>query len=220
MASNYSLVHSDLKDQVHTLLKEKVLSGVYPPGTRLVIDTLAEEFQVSRTPIRDAIHGLVSQGLISSRGKGYSLINPTIDEILDISSIRLSLELLAVEQCTKRCSDDEIEILKESVSIMSENSIEHVLNRADDIDFHDKILAFSKNTKLPFYLGNVRDIWWLIRKWASPENMDSVSNATIKQHRDLVDKIAARDAKGAVRVMTRHHKLGEKVILKSYKYSE
>ena len=220
MASKFSLVHSDLKDQIYSLLKEKVLSGVYKPGTRLVIDLLAEEFEVSRTPIRDAIHGLVSQGLIISQGKGYNLINPTIDEILDISSIRLSLESLAVEQCANRCSDEDIEVLREYVT-SSKELLESVSLYEDyDIDFHNKILSFSKNTKLPFYLGNVRDLWWLIRKWSYPDNKGRIRKITTKQHEDLVEKIANRDPKGAVRVMTKHHKLGEKEIIKSYKYSE
>lgn len=214
MNTSTGIVHASLKEQVTALLKKKILSGVYPPGTRLVIDLLAEEFQVSRTPVRDAIQALIPQGLITPQGKGYILFNPDKQEVEDISSIRLALEILAVEQCTNRCSDDELKIL-ESFIQTSKESISKLSLTEYDIDFHNKILLFSRNKILISSLGSIRDLWWLIRKWTMPENTNFIRDITFVHHKEIIEKIVARDAKGAAKVMAKHHRFGEREILKS-----
>ena len=219
MSKSTGIVYANLKEQVRTLLKKKILSGVYPPGTRLVIDLLAEEFQVSRTPVRDAIQALIPQGFITPHGKGYILFNPNRQEVEDISSIRLALEILAVEQCTNRCSDDEFKIL-ESFIQTSKESISKLSLTEYDIDFHNKILLFSRNKMLITNLGNIRDLWWLIRKWTIPENTDIIRDITFAHHKEIIEKILARDAKGASKVMAKHHRFGEKEILKAYHFGE
>ena len=217
MSKSTGIVYANLKEQVTAILKQKILSGVYPPGTRLVIDLLAEEFQVSRTPVRDAIQALIPQGLITPQGKGYILFNPDRQEVEDISSIRLALAVLAVEQCTNRCSDDELKILESFIQISKENISKSSLTDYD-IDFHNKILLFSRNRMLITSLGNIQDLWWLIRKWTMPENMDSIRDITYAQHKEIIEKIVARDAKGAAKVMAKHHRFGEREILKAYHF--
>ena len=219
MNTSTRIVHANLKEQVTALLKQKILSGVYPPGTRLVIDLLAEEFQVSRTPVRDAIQALIPQGFITSQGKGYMLFNPDRQGIEDISRIRLALELLAVEQCTIRCSDDELKIL-ESFIQTSKESLSKISLTEYDIDFHNHILLFSKNKMLITNLGNIRDLWWLIREWTIPENTDIIRDITFAHHKEIIEKILARDAKGASKVMAKHHRFGEREILKAYRFGE
>ena len=214
MKKTTKIVHATLKEQVTILLKKKILSGVYPPGTRLVIDLLAEEFQVSRTPVRDAIQTLIPQGLITPQGKGYLLFNPGRQEVKDISRIRLSLEILAVEQCTERCSDTELHIL-ESLMQSNDESVSKISLTDHDVDFHDHILRFSRNKILKLNLGNIRDLWWLIRKWTTPENTDSLRDIIFTQHKKIIEKISVRDAKGASTAMAKHHLFGEAEILKS-----
>jgi len=217
VSKSTEIVRASLKEQVTTLLKKKILSGVYPPGTRLVIDLLAEEFQVSRTPVRDAIQALIPQGLITPQGKGYILFNPDRQEVKDVSRIRLALEILAVEQCTQRCSDEELTILESSIPISKER-ISKISLTEYDIDFHNKILLFSRNKILMSSLGSIRDLWWLIREWTLPENTDAIRDVTYAHHKEIVEKIRARDAKGAAKMMAKHHRFGEKEILKVYHF--
>ncbi|MCP4401582.1 MAG: GntR family transcriptional regulator [bacterium] len=214
MDKSTGIVHATLKEQVTALLKKKILSGVYPPGTRLVIDLLAKEFQVSRTPVRDAIQALIPQGLIIPQGKGYILFNPDRQEVKDISRVRLSLEILAVEQCTERCSDDELNMLDSFIQ-STKGSVSKMSLTDHDIDFHNHILLFSRNKILTLNLGSIRDLWWLVRKWTTPENTDFLKNIIFTQHTEIIKKISARDAKGASKVMAEHHLFGEKEILKS-----
>ncbi len=217
MNKSTGIVRASLKEQVTDLLKKKILSGAYPPGTRLVIDLLAEEFQVSRTPVRDAIQALIPQGLITPQGKGYILFNPDRQEVKDISSIRLALETLAVEQCTQRCSDNELTILESSIPTSKER-ISKISLTEYDMDFHHTILLFSRNKILISSLGSIRDLWWLIREWTLPENTDIIRDVTYAHHTEIVEKIKTRDAKGASEAMAKHHRFGEKEILKAYQF--
>ena len=219
MNTSTGIVHANLKEQVQVLLKQKILSGIYPPGTRLVIDSLAEEFQVSRTPVRDAIQALIPQGFIIQQGKGYNLFNPDKQEVEDISRIRLTLEILAVEQCTIRCTEGDLKIL-ESYIKTSQESLSKISLTGYDIDFHNHILLFSRNRMLITSLGNVRDLWWLIRKWAFPENTNAIRDITFAHHKEIIEKIVARDVKGASKAMAKHHRFGEREILKAYQFEE
>lgn len=204
------IVQAKLNEQIFTVLKEKIVSGFYQPGTRLLIDTLAAEFNVSRTPIRDALQAMISNGLIIQVGKGYNVLNPTIEEVKDISTLRLALEEMAVEQCTNRCTEEEVKILESFYAPNKKFSIEEY-----DVAFHNKILEFSRNKQLNIHLHMVRDLWWLIRRWTKDISSDETQHLTIKQHTELIEKIKIRDVEGAKQIMRNHHNTGLDKILRS-----
>ena len=208
------VILANLKDQVYEILKQNILSGAYLPGTRLVIDNLAEEYNVSRTPIRDVLHSLISKGLIDQKGKGYQVFNPSLSEVRDISSLRLELEKMAVEQCTLRCSDQELKKLETFKKI----DLEHLNNitlEEYDVSFHDEILKYTRNKHLTFHLHMVRDLWWLIRRWTKAETSEEVKIISISQHLEIIDKIIERDVEGAKEFMEKHHNRGLSDILNS-----
>jgi len=208
------VMQTNLREQVNEILKENILSGLYPPGTRLVIDNLAEEFNVSRTPVRDALHSLISKGLIYQEGKGYIVFKPSLDEIKDISTLRLELEKMAVEQCTLRSSDKELHSLL-SFKEVDLAHLEDVTLEEYDVSFHDKILEYSKNKHLAFHLQMVKDLWWLIRRWTKAETSEEVKKISISQHLEIIDKIIKRDVDGAKVLMEKHHNTGLIAVLDS-----
>lgn len=81
-----------LSQRIHDRLRERLREGGYPSGAPLVEAALAREFDVSRTPVREALSRLLAEGLIQGDGGGYRAPSLTLPEIREIFDIRLRLE--------------------------------------------------------------------------------------------------------------------------------
>jgi DNA-binding GntR family transcriptional regulator len=96
----------DLRQQVYESLRENIRTGHYPPETRFLEKSVAEEFGVSRTPAREALALLVQDGLIVQEGRGFRFPVFTVDEIMDIYEVRLRLEPFAVRRAVERATPE------------------------------------------------------------------------------------------------------------------
>lgn len=82
--------------QVYPVLREAILAGMLPPGTRLREEVLAEQYGVSRTPVREALRRLYTEGLVRlERNRGAVVTLLALDELDEVYDIRLALETLA-----------------------------------------------------------------------------------------------------------------------------
>ncbi|MDN5334078.1 MAG: hypothetical protein PWP59_1340 [Sphaerochaeta sp.] len=91
-------IQNSLSDQVYTMLKDQILSGQLKGGMKIPEESLAEQFGVSRTPIREAIRRLAEYGLVTIKPRSHavvSIISP--QEADDIAKVRVSLEQLAID---------------------------------------------------------------------------------------------------------------------------
>ncbi|MCR5452124.1 MAG: GntR family transcriptional regulator [Lachnospiraceae bacterium] len=97
-----------LRDVVYLKLRESILKEELPPGTRLMEVHLAEKLGVSRTPVREAIHMLATEGLVIFRpGRGAKVAKLTQKDMDDVLQIRSALEALAVRlSCDHRSTTD------------------------------------------------------------------------------------------------------------------
>jgi DNA-binding GntR family transcriptional regulator len=147
---------------VHSQLKERVLSGVLAPGDALRQEHIADEFNVSRAPVREALRAMEAEGLIVFRPRrGYIVSNLDADEIEEIFDIRAMLEgragRLAASKRTMRDVAEVTELLQRMNGIRirtPENLAEWVLaNR----DFHERIFASSKRKHLCRMANTLRD---------------------------------------------------------------
>nr|WP_239029305.1 GntR family transcriptional regulator [Pseudonocardia acidicola] len=85
-----------LADAAYRRLSEAMLSGGLEPGVRLVMDALAAQLEISRTPVRDALHRLEREGLIEPAGRrGYVVRRLGPDEIRQLYEIRMAVEVFA-----------------------------------------------------------------------------------------------------------------------------
>ena len=87
------MAQKSLKSQAYNNIKEKILSCEYAPGMHLNEGVLCETFNVSRTPIRDALSRLEQEGLVTIRSKkGIVVSDLSISEVNNIFELRLLLE--------------------------------------------------------------------------------------------------------------------------------
>ena len=143
-------------DVAYDFIRKKILSGDYPPGYALMTELLAQEIKLSRTPVRDALRKLETDGLVAIRAHvGASVKTMTLGEFREMCELRLALEchaaglaaashnegdlreiqfaLGAMQQLTKRiiAADDEKPLLAELVK--------------EDVRFHVAIISAAKN---------------------------------------------------------------------------
>lgn len=90
-------------DRVYEALREKILSGVYPPGSRLILSRLANEHQMSFIPVREALQRLEGERMVrSERNRGATVTELSIADMRDIYETRLILEETAIRAATAR----------------------------------------------------------------------------------------------------------------------
>lgn len=138
-----------LSIMVANQLLGQVLNNELKPGDQVVESNYAEQFQISRSPVREAIYLLTMEGIIERvPRKGAFIKGYTIDEMKDLLDVRNSLEILAVERLTK--PSQEKKLLEEMKDLV------HYMTIVDDIteyahlnyQFHYLILKLSKSNVL------------------------------------------------------------------------
>jgi DNA-binding GntR family transcriptional regulator len=91
--------------RAYELLRADVLAGVFEPGTALLETTLAERYEISRTPIREALGRLEQDGLLERATRGYRVCSGTAQDVLDIYEARVALESEAAAGAAVRRTD-------------------------------------------------------------------------------------------------------------------
>jgi DNA-binding GntR family transcriptional regulator len=190
-------------DHVHRELRQAIVHGRLEPGTRLVETQLAEMLGVSRTPIREALLRLETEGVVL-RGQGGLVVGDTESERAVILGIRQRLEGFAARLAAERMSTAELDALEEAcaagAATIEEMSLEE--RRVSNFRFHLLLANGSHSRRLEKLIEEYYDysvtaetlpLYW-------PELMRQHQN----QHRDIVDALRAHDSKLAERVVVEH----------------
>jgi DNA-binding GntR family transcriptional regulator len=146
-------IQSSLSDQVYSLLKEQILNGQLQGGMKIPEETLAEQFGVSRTPIREAIRRLAEYGLVSIKPRSHALVSVITDEeALDIARVRIALEQMAVDAIDEESYQEYVKELSRYAA-----DCQYAMGIGDratvfqqDSLFHLTLIKASKNTALVF----------------------------------------------------------------------
>jgi DNA-binding GntR family transcriptional regulator len=102
-----------LGDAAYEALRDKISRGVYRPGDKLTVRSVAETLGVSSTPARDAINRLTAENALVYAGP-KTVIIPILSEadLREVTTIRIALEGLAAEEAAKYCGPQDVERLK------------------------------------------------------------------------------------------------------------
>jgi DNA-binding GntR family transcriptional regulator len=105
-----------LRQIVYEKLKDAILTGAVPKGTKLYESKIAQETGISRTPVREALHALERDMLITAIDKvGYRIVDTDLEDLDEISEIRKTVETLALKKAIGRIGDHEIRELEENL---------------------------------------------------------------------------------------------------------
>jgi DNA-binding GntR family transcriptional regulator len=197
-----------LADRVCRQIVTAIVKGDIPPGHKISEPELARIYGVSRGPLREAIRRLEGWRLVERKAHvGARVVKLSAHELIEIYRVREALEGMASRLAARNMTADEIESLRQLLD-EHETSIEQREGRSyfqkeGDLDFHYRIVQGSKNAKLLELLGD--DLYHLVRMYRYQFSMSSSRpNRALKEHRQIIDAIEARDEELAEMLMRRH----------------
>ena len=216
-------------DDIALALEESIVSGEIPPGSVLRQEHLSEQFQVSRTPVREALRRLAALGLVSFEpNRGVRVRMLSRDEIREAFMVRAELEGLATEIATAKMTDEGLADLERAERAFSRTTLRLVemthLGRQDlqlardwllaNHAFHDVIYAAADVPLVERMAKAARRTFLMKPVWAMGGDLDELYLKNDRQHRAIREAIAARSAEGA-RVLAREHVLSSGRLLEA-----
>lgn len=191
-----------LADQVFEHLENDIVTGVFPRGEVLTELGLSERLNVSRTPIREALHRLEQEHLVQTSGKGMVVMGITCEDLEDIMNIRLHVEGVAARYAALHLDENGRAKLTNLVELQDfyteRKDIDH-LRQIDD-ELHETIYELSGRLVLmdvlrPLHLKALR-----YRRQAIAQR----SVRSTAEHKAICRAILAGEAEKAERLMTQH----------------
>ncbi|MGQ9870323.1 GntR family transcriptional regulator [Leptodesmis sp.] len=198
-----------LYEQTYEAIRTAILSGELAAGTRLIETQLAEQLQVSRTPIREAIRQLQRENLVTADGHGFVRVaSLSISDAMQLYDCRIVLEQLSVSEACRNATISHLDRLQQIVH-QSEQTVEQQPNELThhqllhmDYQFHRLLAESSGNFWLVQILDQVFDKMALLRLRTlqhNPRVLDICS-----EHRRIYEAIGDRNSIAANQAIQFH----------------
>ena len=203
-----------LTERLTSSLREAIVNGHFLSGEKLDFDLIAQEYGVSRTPVREAIGRLEADGFIELRPHHGAFI-PTVteQEILDVYEIRAILEAEIVRQVSLDISDEILDKLeKRQLEALTKTDKGYPTNfYQSDIHFHETLLTSVKNSLFKVVLDSLNNRISKVRNYAQLQPGPHMTEA-LNEHLDVIKAMKARDPNQAVKKMRKHlEKSGQRI---------
>ncbi|WP_431492073.1 GntR family transcriptional regulator [Glutamicibacter sp.] len=188
-------------------LRQMIVTGVVQPGDLLAETALAQDFEVSRTPIREALKQLEREGLVEVRSRvGTFVRKPTQREIHEMFSLKEAFEGLAAGLLARRGAVPELEQLKENVA-RSQRAVERgdaELYSQLVHEFHSTLVAGADNRKLTEHYDLLMNQLAYHRIVSQTLSLPGRLQNSKDEHQAIIEAISSKDPLAAELVMRRH----------------
>ncbi|MDN3523594.1 GntR family transcriptional regulator [Halomonas ramblicola] len=194
-----------VSEQVYEEMVRRIIDGSLPPNELLSDRALADQFGVSRTPIREAFHQLESVGLIKRRSRiGWVVTDFNRRDVVELIELRAILETAGV-RCLINGSDEErgrVGALFDGFELpFNAESTAEYLRR--DHDFHSTIIKATRNSRIIEVYRRVNLQIDRVRHFISYRAQSRVEES-LEEHRRITRAIAAKDVGSAIAELNTH----------------
>ena len=203
-----------ISDKTYLLLKETILQGRLKPGEKLFEKDLAEKIGVSRTPVREALKQLAMESLVSVEPRKYYVVKGlTLDEVMEIVTIRSLLEPYAVKKAAAVLTDSELDELQRCVELGYQYAEQAEVEKLCNINsrFHDIFLE-KNESRINKMICTMRDYIYFLRKNSLSRPERAIETA--REHDQIVAAIKAKDFENVEVLMKQHIEHGRASIIK------
>lgn len=203
-----------LREVVFNTLRQAILTGELKPGERLLEIQLANKLGVSRTPIREAIHKLELEGLVTMiprRGAEVSQI--TEKNLRDVLEVRRTLDALCAElACERICEEEKIQLKEACEAFEKATKTKDARAIAEaDVALHDIIVKATGNARLVQLVNNLAEQMYRYRfEYIKDENQHE---HLVEEHRIIYESIINQDKETAAKIAKLHIDNQEKSIM-------
>lgn len=194
-----------LSEDLHDKLREDILTGKLADREKLTEMNICNEYGISRTPVRDAIHQLEVEGLVETiPNRGAFVIGMTEQDIRDIFVLRAAGEIQAVRWAVQRITDDELDELDETFEFMEFYTMRNDIPKMININnaFHQIIYHATHNRLM---IRQLSDYQAYIRN-AVPSNYyaSNYLRNVLSEHREIYEAIKSKDVEAGAQAMQNH----------------
>ncbi|WP_422126894.1 GntR family transcriptional regulator [Thioalkalivibrio sulfidiphilus] len=209
-----------LADRVFARLRQAIVEGEIPAGSKISEPELASAYGISRGPLREAIGRLEACHLVERRANvGARVVSLSLEDLMELYLLRESLEGLAARLAAERMSDTEIRELRDLLHQHEQRAElqEGVayFQKEGDMDFHYRIIQGSGNARLIQLLCN--DLYHLMRMYRYQFGMaSSRARNAFREHGHIVEAIADRGAEMAELLMRRHVRVSRENVARQF----
>lgn len=189
------------KNNIYSILREKIVLGDYKPGQILKEKKLIKEFNIGRTPLRELLIRLNAEGLVEIIPySGVYVSSVEFQKLVDVMEVRRPLVRIAGRLVAERATDDEINKMKDFLDKFKDNLSEKELIKLD-AEFHNVVNMATHNQVLYEILQALRDR--ILRLWILPKDKSFVWDFK-KDFQKLISAIEKRDKEAAASILTVH----------------
>jgi DNA-binding GntR family transcriptional regulator len=187
------------QDVVLASVREAILSGVLEPGARLRQEELADVFQTSRIPVREALRALEYEGLVRSEPhRGFTVTALDADDVEEVYDLRILLESHAVRLAIPLLTDEDLEEL-EQLSATMKNAATPDEQLAARESFYLRLYSVTGRPRLVGLIARNRQEVARALRWPTIQHSPTI-------HEEFVDAVRLGDADRAVATLAGHYR--------------
>lgn len=186
-------------------LQKDILTGKLRPGQKLTEQQLCKEYEVSRTPVREALRQLEMDGLVENiLNRGAFVIGMSEQDYEDMFELRKAYEIQAVKWAIERITDEEMDTLEETFEFMEFYTMRNDIDKMLTINsgFHQVIYEASHNRMLKKLLSSYQN--FLKYKGAEAVYDDDYLSTVLEEHRAIFKAFKDRDVREGAHAMEIH----------------
>lgn len=200
-------LRGDVGERAYKALRDGIMDGSIAPGQRLVELAVCDWLQISRTPAREALRRLQSNGLVEfSPGGGLQVVTYDVNALYELYVVREVLEGTAAAEAAKNATEAELLTLQESIRLQKNMSGDINSFAQENQAFHAHIYHAAHNRFLVKTLQSLHDSVALLGPTAI-NSTEWVEHA-IAQHSEIVEALCQRDATKAAEITRAHIRNG------------
>ncbi|MEJ8567860.1 GntR family transcriptional regulator [Elongatibacter sediminis] len=195
-------------EKAYELVRRRIIDGTYPPASRLTEKEIADSSGVSRTPVREALQQLQSEGFVQvTANQGAVVVDWTASDAVEVYEIRGLLEPYAAARAAERATIadiEELQALAEAQKNETESREPGHMERIGALNsqFHRKLLDCARSTRLSIVMPMLIEAPLIMRMFTRYSDRQLVRSA--EHHIEIVAALRARDPEWAAAIMRTH----------------
>jgi DNA-binding GntR family transcriptional regulator len=203
-----------LRERIADGIRNAIVNGTIPAGSRVAEPELAERFGISRTPVREALRQLESEGFITVvPRKGAIVASMSEKDISDFYDLKMVLEGFAARQATLALTEADIDRMTAVNDAMLAAALQQEWRKAIELhnEFHEIFVVASGNERLA---AIDRNLVLQFQRFRLILAMHGSIEGSARQHREIIAAFRARDAELAESLVRKNAAYGKKLLLK------
>jgi DNA-binding GntR family transcriptional regulator len=195
---------ASLREQALSTIKQGILDSRYSPGSLLSENQLAEELQISRTPIREAMRELAGSGLVRILPqRGIIVSELSMQDVVEVYQLREQLECFAIRIAAGRLSPADAEVLRtdhrEAVEHMRSGRLQAAYDSS--VRMHARIIELAQNNRLVQFMNQLGD---QVHRFGMLTLRHGRVEPALTEHGEIIDALIRHDADSAETLMRQH----------------